>query len=241
MTVAETLVAVPQAKELEPLVGALVAAGCQPRSLRLGRLECHLFDELRMLFVVGGHGKTQLAVQTQHLIEQKTDLQAVICAGAAGSLDPGLRLGDVVVGTSTIEHDYKLRFVQRPLPSHQADVQLLGEFRSAAGDIGREFRVFFGAIASGDEDIVDPARALELRQATGALCVAWEGAGAARAASFSKLQFLEMRVITDAADQTAGADFQTNLKRTMPNLAHLLLKWSFARQQPNTRPLSIEP
>jgi hypothetical protein len=36
MNVAETLVAVPQAKELEPLLGALVAAGYQPRKFTLG-------------------------------------------------------------------------------------------------------------------------------------------------------------------------------------------------------------
>ncbi len=38
MNVAETLVAVPQAKELEPLLGELVAAGYQPRKLTLGRM-----------------------------------------------------------------------------------------------------------------------------------------------------------------------------------------------------------
>jgi len=229
MTVAETLVVVPQAKELEPLLGTFVAAGYQPRKLALGRLECHLFEELRLLFTVGGHGKTQLAVRTQHLIEQSAGFQVVICAGAAGSLGGDVALGDVVVGMSTIEHDYKLRFVSRPLPCYQADAQLLAEFRLAASQIGREFRVLFGAIASGDEDIVDPARARELQEATGALCVAWEGAGAARAASFSGLQFLEVRAITDGADHTARADFQANLERSMPNLAQVLLKWSLVR------------
>src|SRR5438309_819525 len=134
MNVVETLVVVPQAKELEPLLGA----GYQPGKLTLGRLECHLFGELRLLFAVGGHGKTQLAVQTQHLIEQRADLQVVICAGAAGSLGSDLALGDVVVGMSTIEHDYKLRFVRRPLPSYQADTHLLAEFRLAASQIGKD-------------------------------------------------------------------------------------------------------
>jgi len=229
MNVAETLVIVPQAVELEPLVGYFVAAGYRPRSSTLGRLDCHLIDELRLLFVVGGHGKTQLAVQTQHLIEQKAGLQVVICAGAAGSLDEALTLGDVVVGTSTIEHDYKLRFARRPLPRHHADAQLLREFRFAASQTGRQFGVHFGVIASGDEDIIDPARALELRAATGALCVAWEGAGAARAASFSRLQFLEVRAITDGADHAAAADFHANLSRSMPNLAGILLNWALVR------------
>lgn len=231
MTVTAALVVVPQAKELEPLLGGFVAAGYQPRKLTLGRLECHVFEELRLLFTVGGHGKTQLAVRTQHLIDQRAEFQVVICAGAAGSLDGDVALGDVVVGMSTIEHDYKLRFVRQPLPSYPADAHLLAQFRVAASQIGREFRVLFGAIASGDEDIVDPARARELREATGALCVAWEGAGAARAASFSGLQFLEVRAITDGADHTAAAHFQTNLERSMPNLAQILLTWSLARGQ----------
>jgi hypothetical protein len=37
------------------------------------------------------------------------------------------------------------------------------------------FRVHFGAIASGDEDIIDADRRVEVLVATRALCVAWEG------------------------------------------------------------------
>jgi nucleoside phosphorylase len=153
MNVAETLITVPQAKELEPVIGTLAAAGYRSKRLTLGRLDCHRFEELGLLFAVGGHGKTQHAVQTQHLLEHRPTVQAVMCAGAAGCLGGELMLGDVVVGTSTIEHDYKLRFVQQPLPRHESSIQLLGEFRLAASQIGGEFRVFFGAIASGDEDI----------------------------------------------------------------------------------------
>lgn len=223
---------VPQAKELEPLLGALAAAGYRPQGLTLGRLDCHCFDELGLLVAVGGHGKTQLAVQTQHLIEQRPTARSVICAGAAGSLNGQLRLGDVVVGTSTVEHDYRIRFVERPLPRHEADPALLDEFRLAARQVGIESRVIFGIIASGDEDVIDPARARELQAETGAVCVAWEGAGAARAARFSGLRFLELRAITDAADHAAAADFHANLARSMPSLGHLLLRWSLGRARP---------
>jgi adenosylhomocysteine nucleosidase len=223
---------VPHAKELEPLLGALAAAGCRPKGLTLGRLDCHCLDDLGLLFAVGGHGKTQLAVQTQHLIEQRPTARSVICAGAAGSLDGQLRLGDVVVGTSTVEHDYKNRFVLRPSPRHDADPALLDEFRLAARHVGGESRVIFGTIASGDEDVIDPARARDLQAETGAVCVAWEGAGAARAARFSGFRFLELRAITDDADHAAAADFQANLARSMPNLGHLLLSWSLGRVRP---------
>ena len=223
---------VPQAKELEPLLAALAAGGYRPKDVTLGRLDCHCFDELGLLFAVGGHGKTQLAVQTQHLIEQLPTARSVICTGAAGSLDGQLRLGDVIVGTSTVEHDYKIRFVERPSPRHDADPALLDEVRLAARHLGGEFRVIFATIASGDEDVIDPARARELRTETGAVCVAWEGAGAARAARFSGLRFLELRAITDAADHAAATGFHANLARSMPNLGHLLLRWSLGRVRP---------
>src|SRR5712691_9969246 len=162
MDVMDTLIIVPQYKELKFLVGSFAAAGYPTRSLTLGRLACHVREDLGLLFAVGGHGKTQLAVQTQHLIDQTPGLQAVICAGAAGSLREELMLGDIVVGTATIEHDYKLRFVRRPPPCHEADPKLLREFHSIAGQVSVNFRLRFGAIASGDEDIVDRTRALEL-------------------------------------------------------------------------------
>src|SRR5262249_51889271 len=118
------------AKELEPLLAAFTAAaGYRPRRATFRRLEGFLFDEFGLLFAVAGHGKTQFAVQTQHLIEQNAALEVVICAGAAGSLGEGAVVGDVIVGTSTIEHDYRLRFVQRPLPCYSADAQLLAQFR----------------------------------------------------------------------------------------------------------------
>ena len=229
MNAAQTLIAVPQLNELELILSTFDGAGYRPHRVIVGRLECHLLDDLGLLFAVGGHGKTQHAVQTQHLIEQSATIHAVVCAGAAGRLSADLTLGDVVVGVSTVEHDYKLRFIQRPLPRYDADRQLVDEFRLAASHGSSRFRVLFGDVASGDEDIVDRARAAELQKATGALCVAWEGAGAARAARFTGRPFLEVRAITDGADDTAAADFQTNLKDAMPNLAELLLRWSLLR------------
>ena len=70
----------------------------------------------RALVAHGGHGKTQFAVQAQYLIGHFPSVELVICAGAAGSLMPGLCVGDVVVGIETVEHDYRLLFSTRLLP-----------------------------------------------------------------------------------------------------------------------------
>src|SRR5207302_4504673 len=70
-----------------------------------------------------------------------------------------------------------------------------------------------------------PARAAELQEATGALCVAWEGAGAARAARFSGLHFLEVRAITDGANHTAAVDFQDR-KSTRLKSSHVKISYA---------------
>ena len=124
----------------------------------------------------GGHGKTQFAVQAQYLIGQFRSVELVICGGAAGSLAPELSVGDVVVGTETVEHDYRQLFATRPLPrfpGHGPSIDAL--HRSAHRVSG--FHVAFDVIASGDEDVVTSERAQAIRDQTGAACVAWEGSG----------------------------------------------------------------
>jgi nucleoside phosphorylase len=60
-----------------------------------------------MVIAVGGNGKAQFGVQAQHLIDHCPGVRVLFCVGGAGRLADGLSVGDVVVGTSTIEHDYK--------------------------------------------------------------------------------------------------------------------------------------
>lgn len=222
---ATILIAAPQANEVEPVLDGFRRHGHPSQPIQVGIMKCFEIPSLEMLIAVGGHGKTQFAVQTQYLIDRNVDAQAFLCVGAAGCLADTLRLGDIVVGTMTVEHDYKLRFVRAPSPCHEPDVTLLKEFRETARSKSFPFRVHFGPIASGDEDIVDAARAQELRAATDTLCVAWEGSGGARAASFNGLAFLEVRCITDGANPDGAASFHENLVRVMPNVAELLVGW----------------
>jgi adenosylhomocysteine nucleosidase len=151
-------------------------------------LDCVLLPALEMLIAVGGNGKAQYGIQAQYLIDRCDGIELLVCAGAAGRLTDGLQIGDIVLGTATVEHDYKERFNPRPLPRYDASPGILSEFIRLAESMTFPFKVHFGVIASGDEDIVDPTRAAELRETTAALCVAWEGSGGARAARREHLQ-----------------------------------------------------
>lgn len=220
------LFAVPQSNELQPLLSGLDRLGHPSQPIVIGNLPCYSIPSLGATAAVGGHGKTQFAVQCQYLIDRCDGLAALFCFGAAGSLSPDIHFGDVVVGECTIEHDYKIRFEPAESPCHAANEALLQEFREAAAGT-LPFRTHFGPIASGDEDIVDELRARELQQLTGAKCVAWEGSGGARAAAFNGVPFLEIRSITDGADGDAAASFRANCERALPNIADLLVRWRF--------------
>lgn len=88
-----------------------------------------------------------------------------------------------------------------------------------------DFSIYFGGVASGDEDVVTPARRQELSELTGCIVVAWEGAGGARACKFSQKRYIELRTVTDTADHTAPEDFERNLATAMGNLANFVIQW----------------
>ncbi|MEY2930181.1 MAG: hypothetical protein RL033_930 [Pseudomonadota bacterium] len=222
------LVVSPELEELEPVLSRWETLGHPSRPGAVGKMGCFEIPSLGLVAAVGGHGKVQLALQAQYLVDRLGQLDALICVGAAGDLSDQLRIGDIVVATTTVEHDYKLRFVPAEPPSHAGTASLVEAFRQIHELDAFEFGLSFGVIASGDEDIVDAVRASELRAATGALCVAWEGSGAARVAAFNGLRFLEVRCITDGADASAASSFHEHCRRALPNVADLLARWRSA-------------
>jgi len=217
------LVLCPLAREWSFLVNTFDASQHVERLHDL-KIEAAYLPDWCALVAPGGHGKTQFAVQAQYLIGRFPAVRLLICAGAAGSLASELSVGDVVVGTETVEHDYRLLFATHPLPRFPGHGPSIDALRRSAHRVSG-FHVAFDVIASGDEDVVTSERALAIRDQTGAACVAWEGSGAARAALFNGIGSLEIRAVTDAADNEAPQRFDANLPIAMANLASLLRLW----------------
>ncbi|HEX5838691.1 MAG TPA: hypothetical protein VFY26_12740, partial [Anaerolineales bacterium] len=111
----------PLQEEYDDLYNSFCALELNSHQGRIGRLEVHHFPSLNATLARGGHGKTQFGIQTQHLLDHaRFDL--AICAGAAGALAPEVQVGDIIVATSTIEHDYNLKFAKRPKPQFAGDI-----------------------------------------------------------------------------------------------------------------------
>jgi adenosylhomocysteine nucleosidase len=213
------LAIVPTRDELDALLEGLACLGLPVEPGVTGRLETWTALSLGLSLALGGLGKAQFAVQTQHLLDQRRwDL--ALCVGAAGALADAVEIGDIVVATETIEHDVRMA-AGKPVPRFAGDAATLAASRVA---VRAEFpiRVHFGGVASGDEDVVDSRRRSDCRSATGALAVAWEGAGGARACAFSGVPFVEIRGITDNANADGPRDFRLNVRLAMQNVAAFL-------------------
>jgi adenosylhomocysteine nucleosidase len=214
----------PLHEEHDLFAEALHKRGITHETSMIGRLPARVYPALGLMLVRGGHGKTQFGIHTQHVLDHRGPFEAVICAGAGGAIAPGVEVGDLVLGSTTVEHDYVLRFVKRPLPRFDGDAALTTALR-AAHPADSAFTTRIDVIASGDEDVIERTRAEDIRERTGAVIVAWEGVGGARACKFSGMPFVELRGATDNADHTAPGDFETNLALVMDHMAALICAW----------------
>ena len=210
--------------EFDALIGTLHRFGFVSYGRSTGRLPFVSYLGGNLVIAQGGLGKAQFGIQAQHAIDTMRDRDMVICAGSAGGLSNDLKIGDVVVATETVEHDFKWGILSgRPLPRFPGDQKSIAMLQSELPMMEESFDVHFGVVASGDEGIVDPKRASELQRDTGAIAVAWEGAGGARAADFSDLPFLEVRGISDGAGDDATSEFHENLPQAVQNVAVIVL------------------
>lgn len=189
-------------------------------------------------------GKVAAATTAATLIE-RFGVTHILFTGVAGSADPDVRVGDIVIGEQLVQHDIDASplFPRFEIPltgrSHfLSDNGLTGRLTQAAGDfIAHDFqeaiaaadRAVFrlhspnlhrGLIASGDEFINSRSRLLELRKALPALlAVEMEGAAVAQVCAEFGVPFAVIRTISDTADEDAPIDFMQFIDRVAARYA----------------------
>jgi adenosylhomocysteine nucleosidase len=165
-------------------------------------------------------GKVAAATTATALIE-KFKVQRTVFTGVAGGLAPQVQVGDVVVGTQYLQHDFDASplFARYEIPGYDrsrfdADAKLAAIFLEAAPAIFqkagslKDTKMHAGLIASGDRFVSSATEAQALRLALpDALCVEMEGAAVAQVCHDYGVPFVAVRTISDRADDTAHLDF----------------------------------
>lgn len=213
------LIVCPLKKELSELVHFFKSKGEPLETYELGKLSLYYLPDKDIFLGRGGLGKTQMAIVVHHYLHHLKNIDLVVCAGCGGALSGQLDIGDIVVGEKIIEHDFKSSRTNFNPPEFLVNPKWLQSFSRIEIPSSR---ILCGAIASGDEDIASRERAAEVVKLTGALVVAWEGAGAARAAEFFNIDFIEVRSIVDVCENINSQDFAHRFTKSMSSLANFI-------------------
>jgi len=197
---------VPMEKEARVLIRALRKR--KSASLNGRKLFTGLLGRDRCAIVLTGTGKIRSAAGAQLLLDH-FDCDRVFHFGSAGALSPDLKIGDFVVASDIIEHDYIQKFGEEednPVATcHKALSQQLIRF----GKKG-ETRMHAGRIVSGNEDIVTTSRRDELCNRFGGLSVDWESIGCALVCNINRVPVAVVRAISDYAYEHTHNEYSQN-------------------------------
>lgn len=177
-------------------------------------------------------GKVAAATTTLQLIIQY-NVDEVVLIGVAGSIDPSLNIGDIVVAKNLYQHDLDARpiFDQHEVPllnvkSFPTDKHLRKlTIKTSENYIEKELsssispsilqsfgismpKVIEADIASGDKFIATRNDREELKKCLPSVaCVEMEGAAVAQVCYEYKIPLTVIRIISDTADEKAEFDF----------------------------------
>lgn len=215
-------------EEIEQLVAELTEA----QIIRHGNREYHCGQlwGRAVVIVFSRWGKVSAAMTATSLITE-FGVDRLVFTGVAGGVDPALRIGDIVVATSLVQHDLDAR----PLFAHY-EIPLLNQtfvdsdlvLRQDLVTASRRYiaslsnqqieqlqtfgvdhpRVVEGVIASGDQFFASKAALDQLRsQLPQTACVEMEGAAVAQVCLEYDIPCAVVRTISDSAGETAAVDF----------------------------------
>jgi adenosylhomocysteine nucleosidase len=191
------------------------------------------------VFVETGIGKVNAAL-TATILAQQFGCRALIFGGVAGGIDPVLGIGDVVVATKLVQHDYGALTDGRidafqpgvpPLPGydrtpgyHMAEplqtalrrrlegMELPAVTAAVTGERARQARLHFGTVVSGDTFVNCGMTRERLEREFGALAVEMEGAAVAQVAERFGRPWIVVRCLSDLA----GVDSHLNFPAFLP-------------------------
>lgn len=218
------MAAMPQ--ELQALIDLMpdeASVRCGSRVFWRGHLHGH-----EVVAVLSGIGKVAAAI-TATLLADAFGVSQIWFTGVAGGLGAGVRVGDVVVAESLIQHDMDASplFPKHELPGlgrsrlyPPPDLTRLVHEGVGEALVGvpqhvplhalglPQPRVHRGLIASGDQFVASAEDAETLRHhLPDVLAVEMEGAAVAQVCDAFGLPFAVIRTISDRADASAHLDF----------------------------------
>ena len=163
----------------------------------------------------GGVGKVHAAMCAQTLCDRFA-VTHLVNTGIAGSLCADLDIGDLVVSTDAMYHDFDCVNFGYPMGqvpgmdtlTFPADKAMI-DYAFAAAETVNHGHTKKGRIATGDQFVAVKELKDRIIANTQGLCTEMEGAAIAQTAYRNKVPFVILRAISDKADNSATMDYPT--------------------------------
>ena len=168
----------------------------------------------KVVIVKCGMGKVNAGLCAHTLIHD-FDCGRIINTGVAGSLDERIDIGDIVVSTDAVQHDFDvtyLGFAKGEIPytgqySFPADEAMRTKAVQAVKEAAPDVQVFEGRVCSGDQFISTVAQREAITSAFGGMCCEMEGGAIAQACYLNHVPFVVIRAISDKPSETEPVDY----------------------------------
>lgn len=171
-----------------------------------------------VVLLKSGIGKVAAAIGAQQMID-RFEVKSIVNTGIAGGIGEGLAVGDIVVSSFAVQHDFDMSGLGYA-PGYMegengaeptrywAEAGLKQEFLTAAKKVMPEGRIREGGIATGDLFASGGALKARLREMFGCEAVEMEGGAIAQTATQNDIPFVIVRAISDLADESASASVE---------------------------------
>ncbi len=183
-----------------------------------------------VVVAVSGVGKVNAALCTQIMISEFA-VTHIINSGVAGALKDYLEPGDVVVSTDLAQHDVDVSegggYALGQIPGmktafFKADQALAGLAVKLLKDSEAKHKIYSDRIVSGDVFVANAAKKADILNEFEAAATEMEGAAIAHVCHLNAIPFVVIRAISDRADGSADADFDSFAKESAKNSALLV-------------------
>ncbi|MBR1891883.1 MAG: 5'-methylthioadenosine/adenosylhomocysteine nucleosidase [Clostridia bacterium] len=166
-----------------------------------------------VVIVQCGIGKVNAATCAQLIID-RFGADVVINTGVAGSLDNRINIGDIVVSTDAVEHDFDvtaLNYAPGEIPGMNsvfaADENMIARALEAVKESAPDIAAFTGRVCSGDRFIASKDERNRIIRLFGGTCCEMEGAAIAHVCSLNQTPFVVIRAISDKADDSEEVSY----------------------------------
>lgn len=204
-------------------------------------------DGKEVVMCLSGWGKVAAASTATSLINL-FHVDQLVFIGLAGSMQPHLNIGDIVVADRLIQHDVDLTRlenfgnVQPPFwKSFEFEVEpqivtktvdavekfILNLRNQAYPEINETYnpKIFVGAIGTGDQFIASPEGKNRIsKRFPNILCTEMEGAAIAQVGADHNIPSRVIRIISDNADEEAHSSFAQFLFQEISNISVEIIK-----------------